>query len=190
MSVVKNLSGIKGLWYIKDYLTDSEINMIKEKINNEIEFESITNSHNSRRTAHFGYYYLYDRSGLKNAPIIPDFLKDLVNPKRINNKITKYVVSDTCTFNQIIINEYTPGQQIAYHIDHVKLFGPIIVCITIGQSIPIKFKYDDNIKEVNIDEGSMYIMTDAARYKWQHSLKNISDNTRYSLTYRVVNSKE
>ncbi len=93
----------------------------------------------------------------------------------------------TSKMNQIIINEYKPGQQIAYHTDHIKLFGPVIACITIGQSIPIYFR-KAVVKQLDIKSGSMYIMTGEARYEWQHSLKNNTQDTRYSITYRTANA--
>ena len=67
--------------------------------------------------------------------------------------------------------------------------GPIIACLTVGQTVPIHFKNGSIVKTINIEEGSMYIMTGDARYKWQHSLKNNTEGVRYSLTYRTVNNK-
>lgn len=184
-TVSKNFSGIEGLWYIENYLSEDELNMIKNKINEEIDLVPITKSSASRKVAHYGYYYLYDRSGLKEAPKIPNYLESFVLPERINKLVNEDLVN--VPFEQLIINEYLPGQQIAFHIDHVKQFGPMIACITVGQSVPIKFKYGSVEKIINVKEGSMYIMTEDARYKWQHSLRNATTNNRYSLTYRTIN---
>ena len=181
----RDCDGIEGLWYIKNYLTNEELAMIKEKLDTEIELEPLSKSTNSRRVAHYGYYYSYDRSGLNEAPAMPEYLAKLVTNKRINTVTGTSIVDKT--FEQLIINEYKPGQQIAYHTDHIKQFGPVIACITIGKSVPIKFKYGTIEKSVEIEPGSMYIMTGDARYKWQHSLKNTSESNRYSLTYRTVN---
>ena len=183
--ITKNFNGINGLWYIQNYLSRNEIETIKNYINNETNLEPISNKNKSRRVAHFGYYYSYDRTGLKEAPPIPLDLKKLASVERIN----KLINLDINSFDQVIINEYNPGQQIAYHTDHTKLFGPVISCITIGQSVPIYFRLGSEEKELLIEEGSMYIMTEDARYKWQHSLKNNSTGTRYSITYRTINQK-
>jgi alkylated DNA repair dioxygenase AlkB len=181
--IIPDANGIKGLWYIPNYLSKDELTMLKEKINTEIEFGPISKSANSRKVAHFGYYYSYDRTGLKPADPIPNFLKNLADIPRIK----AIGVNFFNEFDQVIINEYSVGQQIAYHTDHVKLFGPVVACITIGQSVPINFKLGDIVKTVDVAEGSMYIMTGEARYKWQHSLKNIFNENRYSITYRTVN---
>lgn len=185
INVTMDMGGIKGLWYIENYLSQDELAMIKEKITNgEIELDPISKSAISRKVAHYGYYYSYDKTGLKPAPVIPDYLENLVHAKRINDIVGTALIK--IPFEQVIINEYQPGQQIAYHTDHTKLFGPIIACVTVGESVPIHFKHGETIKGINVEEGSMYIMTGDARYKWRHSLKNCSDNNRYSITYRTI----
>jgi len=181
--VIKNIHNINGLYYIPNFLTNNELDIIKNKLNSEIELESIFGK-TSRRIVHYGYYYSYNRSDLKVAPAIPEYLSRLVDPDRINNIIGENIIIKK--YDQLIINEYNPDQKITYHTDHTKQFGPIIMCITVGQSVPIKFKKGDIIKSINIQEGSMYIMSGDARYKWQHSLKNSTNQTRYSLTFRTV----
>lgn len=178
MEIISNFNGIFGLFYIEDYLSEEKLNKIKKYLN-ELEFSAISSANNSRRVAHFGYYYSYDRTGLTPAPAIPEFLNDLVNDIEITSK-------GFTTFDQVIINEYKPGQGIAPHTDHTKLFGPIIACITIGSSVPITFRNGDITKKLYIKEGSMYIMTKDSRYKWTHSLTNKSKDTRYSITYRAI----
>lgn len=180
MNIVENFEDIPGLWYIENYLSEIESEEFKNYIANHVNLEPISTNQYSRRVAHYGYYYTYNHTGLKPAPPIPDWLKDLLDP---NILLLKNI-----HMNQIIINEYKPGQQIAYHTDHIGLFGPVIACITVGESIPIKFK-KDVVKTLNIKSGSMYIMTNDSRYKWQHSLKNNSLQTRYSITYRSVSSE-
>ncbi len=178
MHIIENFNDIKGLYYIENYLSDSESDEFKNYIKQHVTLEPITNAKNSRRVAHFGYHYSYNNAGLTPAPKIPAWLNDLIDP---NLSILKNI-----NFNQIIINEYLPGQQIAYHTDHTKLFGPMIACVTVGQSMPIYFRNHDIVKTLNIKSGSMYMMTGESRYQWQHSLKNNSDDVRYSLTYRTV----
>lgn len=181
---IQNALDIEGLWYIPQYLSIDELSIIKEKLASSIHFQPITTSPFSRRVAHYGYYYSYDRSGLHEAPPIPTDLIDLVMSDRINQIVGFTLIEKP--FEQLIINEYKPGQQIAHHIDHKTQFGPIIACITIGQSVPIKFKLGDIVKTITPEKGSIYLMTGDARYKWSHSLKNTLSKNRYSLTYRTV----
>lgn len=190
MKLVIDAYGIKGLYYVENYLSKSEIDMIMGNIKNSIKFEHIYNA-KSRRVAHYGYYYSYNRSGLNPAPPIPNYLADLVCPNRISEIFdqdqSQSQPQPTTIFDQLIINEYHPNQQIAPHIDHVKQFGPIIACISIGQDVPITFSNGQSTDiNINIKSGSIYIMTGDARYKYKHSLKNTGNSTRYSLTYRTA----
>lgn len=183
-NIYMNINNIKGLWYIPNYLSQNEIKNIKQHINNT-NFVPITQSENSRKVAHFGYKYAYNGSGLELTDSIPECFNNLINVERLKKTTCLDIFSES--FNQLIINEYKPGQKIAYHTDHIKQFGNIIVCITIGESVPIYFKNDQEIKKVNIEEGSMYIMTGESRYNWKHSLNNNGKKNRYSLTFRIVN---
>lgn len=183
MEVFKNYQDVNGLFYIKNYLTDEESDELESAIK-RIKFTPISSTVNSRCVAHYGYYYAYNRSGLTIAPPIPAGLAQLVDPEILNPLINE----ELPPFDQLIINEYKPGQKIAYHTDHVEQFGPIIACVTVGQSIPIHFKHGNHITTLDIEPGSMYIMTGDARYKYQHGLQNNTDGVRYSLTFRTINN--
>ena len=177
--VTENFENIPGLYYIRNFLDTSEMNFLNNKIKS-IKFEPITTALNSRRVAHFGYYYSYDRSGLKVAPPLPEYMRTLITQSKLKQIILPQ------EFDQLIINEYKPGQRISAHTDHTKQFGPIIACISLGQSVPITFTLGSIKKTFNIESGSLYIMTKESRYKWLHSLINPGPNIRYSLTFRNV----
>lgn len=178
---------ITGLYYIENYLTEEELSTIKSMINdNKLDLKSISSSYkDSRRVKHYGYYYSYDKSSLISTDSIPSFIKNL-----IDGRINSYMIKDfnPQDFDQVIVNEYKSGQEMTYHIDNTKFFGSVVLCITIGESIPIKFKSGDVVKSITPKEGSMYILTKDARYKWMHSCRNDSNNTRHSLTFRTANN--
>jgi alkylated DNA repair dioxygenase AlkB len=151
---------------------------------------------NSRRVVQFGYTYSYDRSGLMPTADIPDILRldnlislDFLDHfKEVFNTSTTNLNFDPAKFDQLIINEYKPGQQIGPHIDHPSQFGDIICCISIGETSYVRFSYDQEKKsfKYKLEPGSIYIMSGDARYKWKHSLVNRGNHIRYSLTYRIV----
>jgi alkylated DNA repair dioxygenase AlkB len=106
---------------------------------------------------------------------------------------------DKNNFDQLIVNEYKPGQGIYKHIDHVKYFGPIILCITCGSGCNIEFSREDTIVNIYVEPKSLYIMSGDARYKWRHGINNITTDiinngilkkvrrdTRYSITFRSI----
>lgn len=186
---------IPGLYYVPNYLTKKEIKKIKlslDKSNNWIKI--VPSSSISRRVIHRGYSYSYNRSGIKKLDPIPDYFKNLVSKDRLINAIGIDIFDDMDNdfVEQLIINEYHPGQGIAAHIDHTKYFGPYIICLTVGGGTTIEFTRGNKLKSVYVEEGSLYIMSGDARYKWKHQIqkkkidKNIARKTRYSLTYRTI----
>jgi alkylated DNA repair dioxygenase AlkB len=177
-----NYSGISGLFYADNYLSADELAAINTQLS-KISLTPISNTKNSRRTAHFGYEYNYFDSKLRPADPIPANLLKLVDMARIN-ALCSNILTDQ--FNQCIINEYKPNQQISPHTDHVRNFGPNIACITIGGAAPITFTKNDDVHVITPKNGSIYIMTGESRYTWRHSLINKTNETRYSFTFRVV----
>ncbi len=186
-------STVKGLYYVPNFLSDKEQKEISKYLRTTKKWNNIGKNTNSRRVMHFGYNYAYDRSGIKKVEDMPKYFIELVTKERINSFIKGELLTEK--MDQLIINEYKPGQGIYHHIDHVKYFGSIIICITVGSGIGMEFiKSDDSNqkKTIYVQPGSLYIMSGDARYKWKHGIRKVQyDNgkkrgTRYSLTYRTV----
>lgn len=181
---------IKGLYYIPDYLTPQETADIMKYLKESKEWFNIGKFAASRRVIHFGYSYAYDRSGIDEVDPIPDYFQQLVTPDRINKYFANLVLKDE--LDQLIINEYKPGQGIHPHIDHVKYFGEAIVCISVGSGVAIDFTNDQQKKTIYVKPGSLYIMTGPSRYQWRHGIKLATHDvgtkrgTRCSLTYRKI----
>ncbi len=179
----------EGLYYIPNYITDSEANEIINFLKQE-EWKPVGTSKNSRKVLHYGYIYSYDRSGTKKTKDIPDSLKSLIEPERIKKLLDVDISS--LDMNQLIVNEYLPGQGIADHIDHTKQFGDVIVCISLGSDVQIDFTGEGRVISHLIAKNSLYIMKGKARYEYTHGIKprksdnKIPRNTRFSLTYRTV----
>lgn len=184
-TIEKNYMGITGLYFIKDFLSVDQINNIKHILDTDIDFEPLNKANSkSRKIAHYGYYYSYDRSGLKPATAIPKNILEYVKYKYINNLAGSNLLDKD--FDQLIINKYKPGEQIAPHIDLPSQFGAVIACLSIGQEVDINFSLGLLNKNVKVTEGSLYIMSGDARYKWKHALRNKGMADRYSLTFRSV----
>ena len=184
---------ISGLYYIPNYLTQEETTEIENYLLQSKDWFGITKNKNSRRVIHFGYSYSYDRSGIKKIKDIPSIFKNIIIPERINQIINTDLIKNN--MDQLIINEYKPGQGIAAHIDHEKFFGPIIICLTVFSGTEINFinKFNDlDVKTIRVEPRSLYIMSGDARYKYKHEIchriedHGIKRGTRISLTYRSV----
>lgn len=161
---------VPGLCYIPNYCdTKQSEKLIKLIDNNQ------WNTDLKRRTQHYGFKYDYtSRTAKIKADPIPNIIK-LLQPFKAN---------------QVIINEYEPGQGIGAHTDHVKVFDNPIATLSLLSSIPMIFKNGDIIHTLILEPHSMVVMIDEARYKWTHSIAaKIKDNgiprsRRVSITYR------
>lgn len=191
---------IKGLYYIPNYLTQEEHNNIVNNLVTSTNWSAVGSSSNSRKVLQYGYSYAYDKSGIKQIADIPELYKNLIDVNKINNCLGIKLL-DKNNFNQLIINEYKPKQGIHKHVDHVKYFGPVIMCITCGSGINMEFSIGEEIINFYVEPYSMYIMTGDARYKWKHGIRStgfdtvtknnklekIARSTRYSITFRSTN---
>ena len=184
---------VKGLYYIPDYLTVQEQQEIMKYLRKTKKWQTVGKSYSSRRVIQFGYSYSYDRTGVKKIEELPEYFQKLVDIEHVNGVLNKELLTED--MEQLIINEYKPGQGIHPHIDHYKYFGPIIVCLTIGSGIGIDFtRVDDPSigKQVYVKPGSLYIMSGESRSIWRHGIKRgkydgpIKRGIRYSLTYRTI----
>ncbi len=169
---------IKGLALFENYITEEdEINLI-----NGINL-SDWNTELTRRTQHYGYKYSYHGGNfLEQSKPIPHFMTNILN---------RVSIDANRNFDQVIVNEYLPGQGISKHTDNTTFFGDTIISISLGSDIVMIFT-NDNIKiEIPLKRRSILILTDESRYIWKHSiLSKKTDNrirrgTRISITFRT-----
>ncbi len=97
--------------------------------------------------------------------------------------------------DQVIINEYLPGQGIRPHKDR-NYFDNQICGINLGSGCIMRFIRGANVVDVEVPRRSLYVMQDEVRYKWKHAIpprkKDVIDGIvqhrerRWSITYRKV----
>jgi alkylated DNA repair dioxygenase AlkB len=99
---------------------------------------------------------------------------------------------------QVIVNEYQPGQGISAHVDCVPCFGPVVAAISLGSSCLMDFAHPDDGTElaVPLAPGSLLVMTGPARYTWRHAIASrksdpgaggrVPRGRRVSVTFRTV----
>jgi alkylated DNA repair dioxygenase AlkB len=102
------------------------------------------------------------------------------------------------TPDQVIVNEYQPGQGIAPHIDCVPCFEETIASLSLGSTCIINFTHSKTLKKASVllEPGSLLVMSGEARYVWQHAIAHrktdpyngsvFSRGRRISLTFRNV----
>jgi len=178
---------IPGLYYVANYITQDEESELMTYFTSTKEWKGISKHQSSRQVIQYGYDYPYDsKSTIKKTEAIPQFLLDLVKPERVNKIINEELLKTE--MEQLIINKYEENQKISPHIDHVKYFGDVIVCITLGHGTDAIFTQNNKQIKIPLAKNSIYIMSDDARYKWTHEMKQITGK-RISLTYRTIVDK-
>lgn len=150
-----------------------------------------------RRVQHYGHRYDYGRrnvatgSGAPTAPEIPAWARD--EAVRLVGEGVMEREAD-----QVIVNEYHPGQGISAHVDCVPCFGPVVAAISLGSGCVMDFTHpEDGTKvAVRLAPGSLCVMTGPARYTWRHGIAarksdpgttgRVPRGRRVSVTFRTI----
>ncbi len=147
-----------------------------------------------RRVQHYGWRYDYRERRVTNdmrlGPL-PDWLLPAAE-----------TVGDLAEFNQrpdqVIINEYLPGQGISAHVDCVACIGPAIASLSLGGEVEMVFRKRATWerRSVILEPANLLILSGEARYEWTHEIPaRKSDviegarqprNRRVSLTFRTM----
>jgi alkylated DNA repair dioxygenase AlkB len=175
---------IPGLWYQENFITKEEEKTLLEECNNA-EWSDIL----KRRVQHYGYTYSYKSKAINKDEYLgplPEWTDTIIN------KLNKLGLS----FDQMIVNEYIPGQGISAHTDSSTMFKDGIVSISLGSDIIMNFTYGTTCIEQLLKRRSVIILHGESRYNWKHEIKSRkndiidgkrkSRNTRISLTFRRV----
>ena len=175
----------EGLIYVPDFMSVAEQMKLLVAIDERKWSQEL-----KRRVQHYGYRYDYkarqvDRS-MRLGPL-PDFVQDVLNELRMHEAVR----SD---FDQLIVNEYLPGQGIAAHIDCEPCFEDRIAIISLGWRYEIEFQYPKSRSSVTLmlAQGSLLVLSGPARYEWTHQIRprlkdhGVSRQRRVSLTFRKM----
>lgn len=180
---------IAGLIYIHEFVTEEEQKSLIETIDSLPWLTDL-----KRRTQHYGYKYDYTKKQIDSSmflgPIpewIQPFSKRLVDLKHFD-KLP----------DQVIVNEYLPGQGISRHRDCVPCFGDTIASLSLGSPCLMEFEHIGSSKVGGMMLGprSLLILTGEARYDWMHAIPARREDTfrqetfvrgrRVSLTFRTI----
>ena len=96
--------------------------------------------------------------------------------------------------DQLIVNEYLPGQGIASHVDCEPCFGDTITTVSLGSECVMHFTRteDQYAFDLLLQVGSALVFSGDARYRWKHGIKARKKDhgrprgRRVSLTFRNV----
>ena len=149
-----------------------------------------------RRVQHFGWRYDYRARSLSAEMRIgrlPGWIQIMA----------QRVFDETGLFDrvpdQVIVNEYEPGQGIALHTDR-PCFGPSVASVSLGDAWEMEFRprrdRRASVHRIMLERGSAIILSGVARAHWMHGIarrrteghgaEKRDRRRRLSLTFRTV----
>jgi alkylated DNA repair dioxygenase AlkB len=174
-----------GLTYRDEFVSHDEerelLGHIRELPLREARYQQYTAR---RRTVNYGFSYDFTHQRKDPAPPIPEFLAPL------RARAAQWAGIAPEDFVQALVAEYSPGTPLGWHRD-VPDFE-LIVGISLGGVARIRFRpypwKPERRKEVfalELQPRSAYILRDAARWGWQHSIPP-TKVLRHSITFRTT----
>jgi alkylated DNA repair protein alkB family protein 8 len=184
-------TAVPGLLLYPDFISKE----VEDELINEIDSQTWVIDYN-RRLQYYGYRNELEAPyGLVPFPIsMPPMIYELSK-----NLVEQKIVS--IQPDQVIINEYAPGEGLRPHKDR-NYFENQICGVNLGSGCVMRYIKisGGDVVDVEVPRRSVYVMQDDARYKWNHSIpsrkKDVVDGTvkhrerRLSITYRKVIMKK
>lgn len=189
------IAKISGLKYITNFISKDEHQELWQAINREPWLTDL-----KRRVQHYGWKYDYKARSIDYSMFLgklPSWVKSYGD--RLFQSGYLLNVPD-----QLIINEYQPGQGIANHVDCEPCFGETIISVSLGSNCVMDFinlRTKEKI-EVMLEPRSLVIISGEARHNWTHGIAarktdyfngiKSERQLRISMTFRnvVINSCE
>jgi alkylated DNA repair dioxygenase AlkB len=148
----------------------------------------------ARRVQHYGYRYDYRArsvdASMRLGPLPPwgESLAQRILAEGLDDRAP----------DQIIVNEYQPGQGIARHTDCVPCFGPVVLSLTLGAGCVMDLYPPGGGARVAVPlaRRSLLVLQGEARARWGHGIagrrsdlmngERVARGRRVSLTFRTV----
>ena len=188
-SLNSEIQKISGLTYIPDFIEGNEQARLLEIID-----QQQWSIKEQRRLQEYGYKYDFEKGSFVSSSYLgnlPDWIQSVAQRLFEDGLIAN--VPD-----QVIVNEYQPGQGIVSHIDCIPCFGNTIIILSLGSACVMSFTHSKTHEEVKIllQPGSLLISQEEARYSWWHGIsasqkddykgQEVVRKRRISLTFREV----
>jgi alkylated DNA repair dioxygenase AlkB len=184
-----DVAGVQGLLYLPEFITPSEEKELLAHIDREPWLTDL-----KRRVQHYGYKYDYQARAIDDSMQlgpIPEWL-GFVRRRQVERGFFCRLA------DQVIINEYEPGQGITDHIDCEPCFGATVLSLSLGSTCVMKFTHKDTRETADhlLAPRSAVVLESEARYKWMHGIpgrksdswggEKLPRGRRVSLTFRQV----
>lgn len=163
-----------GLTYLKSSINTETESVLLDHINEGEWGVSL-----SRRVQQFGPIYDYSTKKLvtKSYKEVPDWLAEICFPL-----LRQYFSEDP---DQVIVNEYKPGQEIGRHID-APFFGPTIASLSLMSDAQMLMgKYNGKEMPIMLERRSLLVLSGESRSDWYHCIPKVAEK-RISITFRTT----
>jgi alkylated DNA repair dioxygenase AlkB len=180
---------VPGMSLLPEFITEAEERELLSVIDQQPWITDL-----QRRVQHYGYRYDYTARQVTAdlyLGALPEWLQSLA--MRLHHERLFATPPD-----QVIVNEYQPGQGIAPHVDCIPCFGDTIASLSLGSGCLMDFTHSNTAQKTSLflPPRSLLLLQGDARYYWQHEIaKRKSDvvdglkvhrGRRVSLTFRSV----
>ena len=183
--VIHDYMDVPGLMFSSGFVASSDQHEILDDLDGREWLVDL-----KRRVQHYGYKYDYRARRVDHSMYVgelPKFAQQLAGALVANGLMPKMA-------DQLIINEYQPGQGISAHIDCEPCFEDFIATISLGWEYEMDLISTTSDRKVSVmlPIGSALIFSGDARNYWKHQIRaRKSDNgiprqRRVSLTFRTV----
>jgi len=177
--------GLGGLVYVAEFLSPQE----QEFLLNAVDLQP-WRSDLKRRVQHYGYRYDYKARQVDQSMYLGS-LPAFAVP--VAERLVQFSFM-TQVADQLIVNEYMPGQGITAHVDCEPCFGETIAMVSLGWPYEMEFIHVETseTRAILLAAGSALVVSGDARHKWQHQIKarksdrGTQRQRRISLTFRNV----
>jgi alkylated DNA repair dioxygenase AlkB len=180
---------MQGLRYVRHFFTDQEERVLLDAVDREPWRTDL-----KRRVQHYGYRYDYKARAVDGSMYLGP-LPDWATPIAERLAASGHFADPP---DQLIINEYHPGQGIAAHIDCEPCFGEYIASLSLGSQCIMNFAEADGPERhsIALEPRSLLVLSGEARYGWTHGIAarksdvidgvRVLRSRRVSLTFRTV----
>ncbi len=178
----------KGLTYIPNFLSETQATWLWDTLQPmEFTHDFFRGKPMRRGYLQFGYTYITKDRTLRQAAPLPKALQ------KVRDHIAPHCPPGT-NFTQCIITRYPAKAGIGWHCD-APCFQDCIAGLSLGSEAGMLFRHNQNKSNKQADyiqrisPRSLYIMTGASRWDYQHKIEPVP-HERISLTFRAVRSPE
>lgn len=180
---------IPGLTYRADFITPEEEAVLLAAVDAALWLPDLR-----RRVQHYGYRYDYRVRTVdvsQHLGPLPSWAEELADKLVHDGHMPERP-------DQMIVNEYLPGQGIGAHVDIETCFGPVVTSLSLASGCLMELTQVDGPgrETLELKPRSLLVLAGDARYRWKHGIpareadvidgQDVPRDRRVSLTFRTV----